>query len=41
LLRVSIEVLLLYVPPVTVPVKPVIETVPPSLFVRTKVVVAE
>ena len=41
LFKVKAEVPELYVPPVTVPVNPVIETVPPVLLNKSKVVVAE
>ena len=41
LLRVIVDVLMSYVPPVTVPVNPVIVTVPPVLLNKSKVVVAE
>ena len=41
LLSVNVEVPLLYVPPVTVPVKPVITIVFPLLSYKSKVVVAE
>jgi len=41
LFKVSVPVPLLYVPPVTVPVNPVIVTVPPVLLNKFKVVVPE
>ena len=41
MLRNKVEVPLLYVPPVTVPVNPVIVTTPPSLSYKSKLVVAE
>ena len=41
LLRVIVEVLTSYVPPVTEPLNPEIEIVPPVLLNKSKVVVAE
>jgi hypothetical protein len=41
LFRVNVEVPLLYVPPVTVPLNPDIEIVPPVLLYKSKVVIAE
>jgi hypothetical protein len=41
LFNVSVPVLLLYVPPVIVPLNPDIEIVPPVLLYKSKVVIAE
>ncbi len=41
LFNVSVPVPLLYVPPVTVPLNPDIEIVPPVLLYKSKVVIAE
>ena len=41
LFKVIVDVPLLYVPPVTVPLNPDIEIVPPVLLYKSKVVIAE